>query len=90
MKRGWTIRFVRIAGCFAAAGAIALTAYLLWIRPWHLRWGATAQEVALAMPGDEIVKQPTFNATRAITIEAQPEGDMALAGAGRMQAGGVV
>jgi hypothetical protein len=69
----WTVRFARIAGRFVVAGAVALTAYLLWIRPWHLRWGATSQEVALAMPGDEIVKYPTFNATRAITIEARPE-----------------
>ncbi|MCJ7532276.1 MAG: hypothetical protein MUO64_14760 [Anaerolineales bacterium] len=25
------------------------------------------------MPGDEIVKNPTFNATRAVTIQARPE-----------------
>jgi hypothetical protein len=25
------------------------------------------------MPGDEIVKRPTFNATRTVTIQAQPE-----------------
>jgi hypothetical protein len=55
-----------------AAGAAALAAYLLWIRPWHLRWGATDEELARAMLGDEIVKRPTFNATRAVTIEAQP------------------
>jgi hypothetical protein len=67
------IRFARIACRFAAAGVVALSAYLLWIRPWHLTWGSTTQEVALAMPGDEIVKHPTFNATRAITIEAQPQ-----------------
>jgi hypothetical protein len=51
----------------------ALTAYLLWIRPWQMRWGSTSQDLVLAMPGDEIVRQPTFNATRAVTIEAQPE-----------------
>jgi hypothetical protein len=43
------------------------------VRPWHLRWGATDEEVAAAMPGDEIVSRPSFNATRAITIAAPPE-----------------
>lgn len=47
--------------------------YLLWIRPWQLRWGASDEEVLRAMPGDEIVERPTFNATRAVTISARPE-----------------
>jgi hypothetical protein len=42
-------------------------------RHWHLRWGATDAEVAAAMPGDELVPEPSFNATRAITIQAPPE-----------------
>jgi hypothetical protein len=42
-------------------------------RPWHLRWGATHSEVAGAMPGDELVPETSFNATRAITIDAPPE-----------------
>jgi hypothetical protein len=42
-------------------------------RRWHLRWGATDAEVASPMPGDQIVPQPSFNATRAITIAAPPE-----------------
>jgi hypothetical protein len=42
-------------------------------RPWHLRWGATDAEVAGAMPGDELVPEISFNATRAITIDAPPE-----------------
>jgi hypothetical protein len=39
----------------------------------HLRWGATEAEVAEAMPGDELVPEPSFSATRAITIDAPPE-----------------
>jgi hypothetical protein len=39
----------------------------------HLRWGATDAEVASAMPGDELVPQPSFGATRAITIAAPPQ-----------------
>jgi hypothetical protein len=42
-------------------------------RPWQMNWGATAEEVARSMPGDEVVPFPTFNATRAVTIEAPPE-----------------
>src|SRR4029453_7367602 len=42
-------------------------------RHWHLRWGATDAEVAAAMPGDELVPDPSFSATRAITIQAPPE-----------------
>jgi hypothetical protein len=42
-------------------------------RRWHLRWGATDAEVAAAMPGDDLVPDPSFTATRAITIAAPPE-----------------
>jgi hypothetical protein len=42
-------------------------------RHWHLRWGATDAEVTAAMPGDELVPNPSFSATRAITIQAPPE-----------------
>ncbi|HPH96283.1 MAG TPA: hypothetical protein PKW33_06305 [Anaerolineaceae bacterium] len=44
--------------------------YLLWLRPWQLHWGATAEELARSMPGDEVVAAPSFNATRAVTVEA--------------------
>jgi hypothetical protein len=56
-----------------AGGLSALAAYLRVYRPWHLRWGATDQEVQLPMPGDNIVPRPTFNATRAVTITARPQ-----------------
>lgn len=42
-------------------------------RRWHTRWGATDAEVSGPVPGDEIVPKASFNATRAITIEAPPE-----------------
>lgn len=47
--------------------------YLRWLRPWQLRWGATDQEVEQVMLGDEVVDNPTFNATRGITIHSNPE-----------------
>jgi hypothetical protein len=42
-------------------------------RPWQLKWGATPEELARIMPGDEVVPSPTFNATRAVTIDAAPK-----------------
>jgi len=65
--------FKKIAIGSVALGALAFGAYLRIIRPWQLRWGATDEEVGRAMPGDDVVKQPTFNATRAVTIQARPE-----------------
>ena len=57
----------------AALAAVAAVTYLRFIRPWQLRWGATNAEVERAMPGDDVVKFPTFNATRGVTIQARPE-----------------
>jgi len=42
-------------------------------RHWHVRWGATDDEVRGSMPGDEIIPRASLNATRAITIDAPPE-----------------
>lgn len=58
--------------------ADTLTAVPIWaatpfVRPWHMRWGATKAEVSGPMPGDDIVPRSQFNATRAITINAAPE-----------------
>ena len=53
--------------------AIGIVFYLGFIRPRQVRWGATDEEVTLMLPGDDIVRKPSFNATRAITIQARPE-----------------
>lgn len=63
----------KISVGLAVLGAVAFGVYLRFIRLWQLRWGATDEEVARAMPGDDVVKHPTFNATRAVTIQARPE-----------------
>jgi hypothetical protein len=42
-------------------------------RPWQLRWGATDAELRRSLPGDDLLRAPAFNATRAITIDARPE-----------------
>jgi hypothetical protein len=65
--------FKKISVGLAVLGVVLLGVYLRFIRPWQLRWGATDEEVARAMPGDEVVKSPTFNATRGVTVQARPE-----------------
>jgi hypothetical protein len=57
----------------AAATTAALVLALRLYRPWQLRWGSTDEEVHSALPGDEVVPDPTFAATRAITVDAPPE-----------------
>jgi hypothetical protein len=52
---------------------LVMGAYLRWARPFQLRRGATDAEVQRPMPGDELVSNPKYLATRAITIEAPPE-----------------
>lgn len=52
---------------------ILLLIYFWLIRPWHLHWGATANEVQLELPGDDVVEHPHFDATRAITIHSTPK-----------------
>jgi hypothetical protein len=54
------------------AAAVAVTYVKIW-RPWELTWGATPDEVSRPLPGDDLVTRPTFNATRAISIDAPPE-----------------
>jgi hypothetical protein len=39
----------------------------------HLTWGAEPAEVVAPLPGDDLVQQPQFRCTRAITIDAPPE-----------------
>jgi hypothetical protein len=63
---------IRIGSVFALL-AILAAIYWLVIRPWQLHWGATAAELLSPLPEDDIVANPAFDATRAITIRARPE-----------------
>ena len=64
-------RLTRTAAAAALAGAGAAL-YLGAYRPWQTRWGASDDEVARHLPGDELVARPTWNATRAVTVAATP------------------
>ena len=42
------------------------------LRHWHRTWGATEEEVAASMPGDDLLPRAQYRCTRAITIAATP------------------
>jgi len=54
---------------------VIIIVYFRFLRPWQLRWGAVDDEINRLMPGDEIVREPSFNATRAVSIHA-PAGNI--------------
>jgi hypothetical protein len=69
-----TARVVSVLVRVAFVAAVAcLVLYVAFIRPIQMRWGATDVEVAAPLPGDRVVGNATFVATRAITIDAPPE-----------------
>jgi hypothetical protein len=43
------------------------------LRTWHRTWGATREEVAASMPGDDLLPRAQYRCTRAITVRATPE-----------------
>jgi len=47
--------------------------YCLAIRPQQLGWGATPEELARPLPGDNLVIAPILTATRAVTIVGRPQ-----------------
>jgi hypothetical protein len=55
-----------VAGAAAVGGHLAM-------RPRTLRWGATPEEAAETLPGDERTPHPRVRSTRVVTIDAPPE-----------------
>ena len=62
------IRAVLIA--LLSAVVASAVAYVAFLRPRIKAWGFDAREVALDLPGDELVEEPTASETRGITIDA--------------------
>jgi hypothetical protein len=60
-------------GILTMVGLILGLAFFVSYRPWQLTWGASLQEVSGRMLGDEVAPHPTFDATRAVTVDAPPE-----------------
>jgi hypothetical protein len=67
-NRGWLL-----VGSAAGAAAAAAAAYGLLVRPHHLRWGATREEIEKTLPFDGLIARPNYFATRALTIDATRE-----------------
>ncbi len=68
----WRLIVIKTLGLLILLG-ILLCVYWFAIRPGQLHWGATLEEIASSLPGDGLVPNPTFKATRAITINGTPE-----------------
>ena len=73
MKGNRASRIALFSTAFLGTCVGLVTFFHFVYRPWQLSWGATAEEVARPMVGDELVESPTFNATRAVTVNAPAE-----------------
>jgi len=70
MRKLW----VGVLGLMALAGISGAILFKPVIRPWYLRWGTTAAEQAMVLPGDEIIGgEGVIVSTRAITVQAPVE-----------------
>ena len=64
LKSGFAIAAMALGGIAAAAAT-----YFAVVRPWHRTWGATDQEGAAELPGDDLIPNAR-TITHAVTIEA--------------------
>jgi hypothetical protein len=55
-----------------AAAAAGVAVYFRFLRPWHLTWGATAQEASGEIAGDELMPDPDIVATRSVVWMSIP------------------
>jgi hypothetical protein len=70
----WIARLLPVLPRVAFVTAVAcVVLYVSFLRPIEMRWGATDVELATPLPGDKVVGNATFIATRAMTVEAPPE-----------------
>ncbi|GAB3232045.1 hypothetical protein [Mycolicibacterium hippocampi] len=61
----------RLATAMALVG-LAI-GYQTRVRPWMYFWGASREEMAQGLPGDELVDTDGPRTTRAVTVDAGPE-----------------
>lgn len=64
-------RILKLAGALAGLAALAVIV-MIALMPWMDRWGATDDEIAATLRGDDLVPSPRITYTRAISIEATP------------------
>jgi hypothetical protein len=69
-KRRSGVQVKRVGAGLAIAAAAAV--YFRFLRPWHLNWGATPEEVSGEVAGDELIPEPDIQSTRVVEIDAPP------------------
>lgn len=62
----------RIIGGAALAAGLVAASYPVFLRRPCLTWGATPEEAAQALPGDDLLADADIVSTRAVKIEAPP------------------
>lgn len=72
MGIGWLAHILLFLSWFGVLALALVITYVMAIRPWHLRWGASDEEASQYLPGDDLVVLPQLQATHAITIDAPP------------------
>jgi hypothetical protein len=60
---------IKLLACIILIGFLVI-GYTLIVRPWYSKWGTTKDELTMIMPGDEIIVNPVWDYTQAITIHA--------------------
>jgi hypothetical protein len=63
-------RHASAAALTLAGGSLAV---LVGTRRWHQHWGATDEEIARPLPGDDLIADSNLDSTHAITIHAPAE-----------------
>jgi hypothetical protein len=63
---------LNILSCLAFL-ALLIAIYFGFARDFQMTWGATSEDVARPMMGDELIDSPEFNSTRAVEVRAPPE-----------------
>ena len=64
---------IKTVSQLAALAVGAAGTYWYVVRPWHRTWGTKPEEATRTLPGDELLPNPKYEATHAITIFAPVE-----------------
>lgn len=65
-------KFLKLIGVLTLLAGLVVVVTIALL-PWMDRWGATDDEIAASLTGDELVASPRISYTRAISINAAPE-----------------
>jgi hypothetical protein len=66
-------RIWHVAGLLTGFALLIYVAASTFLYPWHRTWGSSREELAMALPGDDGVRNPALEIQHAITISAPPD-----------------